>query len=292
MNESRMPTEVVHTQKESGMVKGLVIVLLAAVGVLGWSSIQFQKRLNRLDDAFQKSYAKTSDAILTNSGVTEKALNELRESIDEATAVSAAAAGKTKAVVEARAHELAQRLSKEQARLEAELGKVRSDAGTTSEKLTTVSNDVESTKTELAKTSTDLAKTSTDLAKTTTDLRSVMGDLGVQSGLIATNGKELAALRALGDRNYHEFELSGTKTPTKVGQIMVRLKKADAKRNRFTLEIIADDRVVEKRDRNTNEPIQFYVAKSTRPYEIVINEVGKNRVTGYLSTPTVLQSQR
>jgi hypothetical protein len=65
----------------------------------------------------------------------------------------------------------------------------------------------------------------------------------------------------------------------------VLLKKTDAKRNKYTVEVYADDKRTEKKDRNINEPVQFYVAKARQPYELVVNEVGKDVVKGYLATP-------
>ncbi len=115
--------------------------------------------------------------------------------------------------------------------------------------------------------------------------------MGETSGLVATNAKELAALKALGERNYFEFTLPKTKEPKKVGDVSVLLKKADPKKNRYTIEVVADDKRVEKKDKNINEPLQFYVAKARQPYEIVVNEVKKDQIVGYLSTPKVQQTR-
>ena len=108
----------------------------------------------------------------------------------------------------------------------------------------------------------------------------------MQSGYIATNGKEIAALKRLGERNIIEFNLGKSKQPQRVGDISLTLKKADPKRNKYTIEVLADDKTTEKKDRTINEPVQFYVAKGGRlPYEIVVNQVGKDKIVGYLSTP-------
>jgi hypothetical protein len=72
-----------------------------------------------------------------------------------------------------------------------------------------------------------------------------------------------------------------------VGDVRLRLKKADPHRNEYTIEVLADDRLVEKKDRTANEPVQFYVAKARQPYEIVVNEVKKGGIVGYLATPMV-----
>jgi hypothetical protein len=124
------------------------------------------------------------------------------------------------------------------------------------------------------------------------ELKRVTGDMGVMSGLIATNGKELAQLRELGDRNYLEFDLKRSSAAQKVGGIQLQLAKADPKRNRFTLDVLADDKRVEKKDRTVNEPVQLYVAGNRQPYEIVVNNVKKDEVTGYLAVPKVTMARR
>jgi hypothetical protein len=109
----------------------------------------------------------------------------------------------------------------------------------------------------------------------------------VQSGLIATNAQELQALRRLGERNYIEIKLGKTKDRQRIGDITLLLKKTDPKKNKYTVEVMADDKLTEKKDKNVNEPVQFYTSKARQPYEIVINQVQKDMIVGYLSTPKV-----
>ncbi len=139
---------------------------------------------------------------------------------------------------------------------------------------------------------TDQASTKSELEKTIADLKSTRGDLGVQSGLIATNGKELNALKALGERNYVEFKLAKEKNPQKVGDVQIRLKSVDAKKNRYTIELIADDKTVEKKDKTINEPVQFLLARAVQPYELVVNEVRKDMIVGYVAAPKVQQARK
>jgi len=187
------------------------------------------------------------------------------------------------------ADELAARLQEEQRRQQAqvatELTQVKDAATTANTKIADVSTDVGNVKTEVA-------ATKSELENTISELKTVRGDLGLQSGLIATNGKELSALKALGDRNYIEFNLQKTKAPQKVGNIMVQLKKTDLKKNQYTVELIADDKRVEKKDKSVNEPLQFYMAGSKQPCELVINEVRRDVVIGYLSTPKLVTTAR
>ena len=79
--------------------------------------------------------------------------------------------------------------------------------------------------------------------------------------------------------------MAKTKAPQRVGDISVLLKKADPKKNRYTIEVVADDKTTEKKDRTINEPVQFYVSKARQPYEIVVNQVKKDQIVGYLATP-------
>jgi hypothetical protein len=132
------------------------------------------------------------------------------------------------------------------------------------------------------------SQTAAELQKTITDLKSVKGDLGVQSGLVATNGTELQALKMRGERNYFDIKLGKTKQPQRVGDITLLLKNTDPKKNKYTVQVMADDKLTEKKDKNINEPVQFYTTKGGRiPYEIVINKVDKNMIVGYLATPKV-----
>ena len=137
----------------------------------------------------------------------------------------------------------------------------------------------------------DVASAKSEIDKTIADLKRVTGDLGVTSGLVATNGKEISALRALGERNIFEFKLQKTKQPQRVGDISILLKKSDEKKNRFTIDLVADDKRVEKKDKSINEPLQFYTLKARQPYELVVNEVKKDLIVGYLSTPKVQQTR-
>lgn len=131
----------------------------------------------------------------------------------------------------------------------------------------------------------DIAATKTDLEATKAKLERTVGDLGVTSGLVAHSREELEALKQLGERNIFEFNLHRTKAPQRVGPIQVRLTKIDQKHYRYSLYVVADDRQIEKRDKTAEEPVQFYVRGSRIPYEIVVFDMSRDRISGYLSTP-------
>jgi predicted nucleic acid-binding Zn-ribbon protein len=133
----------------------------------------------------------------------------------------------------------------------------------------------------------DIESTRTDLEATKSKLDRATGDMGVMSGLIAHNHDDLEELKRRGDRNYYEFTVQKAKTPQRVGPVQMSVNKTDAKKSRYTMTVLVDDKAIEKKDKTAGEPVQFYVKGSARstPYEIVVFDVGKNMITGYLSTP-------
>ena len=133
----------------------------------------------------------------------------------------------------------------------------------------------------------DVSGVKSDLEDTKGKLERATGDMGVMSGLIARNHDDLEELKRKGDRNYFEFTIQKAKTPQHVGPVQIALNKADQKRSKYTMTVLADDKAIEKKDRTAGEPVQFYVKGTARysPYEIVVFDVGKNQISGYLSTP-------
>ena len=184
---------------------------------------------------------------------------------------------------------LAADLEEQQKAVGEQLGQLKDATTTATSKL---NDDVSGVKTDVGAVRTDLSSTKDNLDKTTSDLKRTMGDMGVMSGLIATNSKDLQSLRELGERNYFEFDLEKGALTKKVGNVTLTLKKSDPKRNRYTIAVLADDKLVEKRDKTINEPVQLYTAANKQPYEIVVNRVEKDKVVGYLATPKVMAASR
>ena len=153
------------------------------------------------------------------------------------------------------------------------------------EQITAVSGDIAGVKTDVGGVKTDLGSTKTELEATKAKLESTIGDLGMQSGLIAKTRDDLEVLKHKGDRNYYEFTLMKGAKPQPVATVSLQLKKADAKRGKYTMNVTSDDKTIEKKDRNMNEPIQFYSGRDHLLYELVVWTIDKNKVTGYLSTP-------
>jgi hypothetical protein len=153
------------------------------------------------------------------------------------------------------------------------------------QQITAVSGEVAGVKTDVGGVKTDVASAKADLEATKARLQSTIGDLGVQSGLVANTREDLEVLKHKGDRNYYEFTLiKGAKTQP-VATVGLQLKKTDTKKGKFTLNVTSDDRTIEKKDRNVSEPIQFYSGRDRMLYELVVWSIDKNKATGYLSTP-------
>ena len=91
----------------------------------------------------------------------------------------------------------------------------------------------------------------------------------------------------MGERDYTDFKLAKERTPRKIGALQIRLKSTDPKKNRYTVEVIADDKIFDKKDKSVNEPVQFLLSRSKVPYELIVNEVKKDMIIGYLAEPKV-----
>jgi ribosomal protein L29 len=181
--------------------------------------------------------------------------------------------------------ELAKRTSELRRQQQASEQRLAAEQQQTKQVVSQVTGDVAGVKTELGGAKSDITATKTDLEATKAKLERAIGDLGVQSGLIARTHDELEVLKHKGDRNYYEFTLQKNAKPQPISTVSLQLKKTDQKKGKFTMNVLADDRTIEKKDRTMNEPLQFYTGRERGLYEVVVYKVEKNAVTGYLSTP-------
>jgi chromosome segregation ATPase len=261
---------------------GAIVAMLAANIYLFVQIQDLKKESARTEEGLQAEIDKLVDNTTAVGASNRKHAEQLREEIDAARTQTMSAAERAKVEALAANQETAKRLEAETQQVKQSLS---TDITDVKKQANTANTRIEGVSAEVGTVRTQVASTKTDLDKTIAELKSVRGDLSGTNSLVATNGKELAALRRLGERNYIEFKLIKTKQPQRVGDIQLLLKKTDAKKNKFTVEVHADDKTTEKKDRNINEPVQFYVAKAAQPYEIVVNDVKKDQITGYLSTP-------
>ena len=248
---------------------GVLFVALAAMGFFGYTS---QARLSQE---------------LTKSG---DASRQLLQRLDQANASLADLKGHIE-VTEEKLHMTQADLSKAKSRAEA----IRKDQLAADQKLSTQLTQVQkesdekigAVATDLGGAKKDLETTRNDLESTKGKLERMQGDEGVMSGLIARNHDDLEELKRRGERNYYEFTVPKTKTPQRVGPVQITLNKVDQKKSKYTMTVFADDKSIEKKDKTAGEPVQFYVKGTSRmsPYEVVVFDVGKNQIAGYLSTP-------
>ena len=271
----------------TALVAGALIALVAANIYLYVQVDHVRTDMAKLHDSMMTELSNLRDASSVTTNSQMRHIETLKEELESAREQARTAASQGKAEAQAYAEKLAKQLESEQKKVAQQMGTeisgVKSDvkqvASTADAKIAGVSTDVGVVKNQAA-------ATQAELEKTISELKSVKGDLGVQSGLVATNGAELAALKLRGERNYFDVKLPKTKQRQRVGDITLLLKKADPKHNRYTVEVMADDKMTEKKDKNINEPVQFYTAKGGHiPYELVINQVQKDMIVGYLATP-------
>jgi DNA repair exonuclease SbcCD ATPase subunit len=264
MPEEDPPVAEVHTGSESNAGKW-ILLFLAIIYVA--ASLYFIFTLRGRVDAL----AKDNEA----HKVQIEALTHRMQSAEAEAETLGQQVGITK-------KELAQRAAALQAQTQAAEARLAEEQR---QQITQVTGEVAGVKTDIGGVKTDVASTKIELEATRAKLESAIGDLGVQSGLIARTRGDLEALKHRGDRNYYEFTLLKGAHPQPVSTISLQLKKTDAKRGKFTLNVSADDKTIEKKDRNINEPIQFYTGRERMLYELVIWSVDKKKATGYLSTP-------
>ena len=277
------PPEPQRSGLMTALVAGAIIALVAANIYLYVQIDHVRTDMASMQDRLRTEIGNIKDASSVNSAAQQRHIEALKEELEAARNQARTMSSQGKAEALAYADQLNKQIKAEESRMaqqvNSEITQVKESATTANAKIADVSSDVGNVKTAQA-------QTQAQLDKTIADLKSVTGDLGVASGLIATNGKELAALKLRGERNYIDIKLGKTKQPVRFGDILMKLDNADAKRNRYSVDITADDKKVTKKDKNINEPVQFYVSKGGHtPYELVINTVQKNEIIGYLATP-------
>ncbi|MGA2717197.1 MAG: hypothetical protein ABSG41_29305 [Bryobacteraceae bacterium] len=233
-----------------------------------------RKNLSRSEQEFRESLIRFHTELVELQGELAAARQETDTSLKKAQAATVYA------------DTLAGRLEKKrrdqenrQEQLRAELSKVATTADETSMRLNGISSEVGGVKDTLESIRADATQNIADLDQT-------RGDLSVLKNGIARNSKQIQMLRKQNDKSIFEFSLTKSDGLQRVGDIQMKLTRANEKHNTFTVEILADDRLIEKRDKTINEPVEFFVAsKSSQPYDLVVNGVGKNSVRGYLAKP-------
>lgn len=251
----------------------IIVVFIAAFALIGYLLYAGNSARTALEKELEQSNSKQA-VLAVQIDQTNSRVADLKGQLE----VTTQKLGFTQAEL-AQARSLAQNIRQSQKesdeKLTAQIGQVKQDTDT---KIGQVSTDLTGAKG-------DITATKQDLEATKAKLTSTVGDLGVQSGLIARNQEELDQLKRSAERNIFELHLTRSKTPTRVGPIQITLTKTDPKKFKYTMTVIADDKTIEKKDKTADEPVQFYIRNVPKPYEIVVFDVTKDKVNGYLSTP-------
>jgi hypothetical protein len=259
----------VGTPRWIAVLFGVLFVALAALGYAGHS---IQSRLEQeLGKSDEQNKILTAQLEQANSRIAD-----LKGQLD----VTSQKIGMTQTEL-AEARSRAEAIRKQQIASDQKLTQeITSAQKESEEKIGAVATEVGGAKKDIESTRSDLEVTKSKLDRAT-------GDMGVMSGLIARNHDDLEELKRKGDRNYYEFTVQKSKTPQRVGPVQMSLNKSDQKKSKYTMTVLVDDKAIEKKDKTAGEPVQFYVKGSARltPYEIVVFDVGKNQITGYLATP-------
>ncbi len=269
----------------------LAVGLVAVGGFAAWQhsnmvNLQLElKQMGREVSSLRDSATQSDKQMLETLEVLKGELDSTKKQNQESVDAARAALRRQTAQITARMAKRQEEQSQQSQQIVAEIDQIKTANEQTKTALSAKLTDVS---TEVGTVKTDVASARSDLEKTISELRRTTGDMGVMSGLIATNSRELSALKELGQRDYFEFTLTKKQKQQRIGDIVMQVKKTDPRRNKFTMEVVADDKRVEKKDKTVNEPVQFYVVSKSRvPYELVINEVKKDTVVGYLSMPKV-----
>jgi len=266
MSEGEQPN-IYHPEPQSNVGKWILIAL--AVAYVGASAFFIY-------DAHSKLGKVTQDQAASQKQIAD--LTKRMQSAEADSETLAQQVGLTKKELASRASELQRQQQAASARLAAQVAEEKKD-------VSAVAGEVGSVKTDVGGVKTDVAATKASLESTIAQLQHTIGDLGVQSGLIANTRGDLEALKHKGDRQYYEFTLLKGAKPQAFSTVALQLKKTDPKRGKYTLNVTADDKTIEKKDRNQSEPVQFYTGRDHMLYELVAWSVDKNKITGYLSTP-------
>jgi chromosome segregation ATPase len=268
----------------TALAAGAIVASLAFNGFLLYELHDLRTETAKSGDIMQNEIETLKENSTVMTATQRKHLDDLRAELDVKSRQANAAASQAKKEALSYADQQAEKLEAENRKTADNVNQVNTDLSTVRQSAESANAKIADVGTDVNGVKTDLASTKTDLQQTKSDLKSVRGDLGGTQSLVATNDTELKELIKRGERNIVKFNINKkTKGYQKVGDISLALKNADPKKNRFSLAVMADDKITEKKDRNINEPLQFYVSSSL--YELVVNTVSKDTVSGYLSTP-------
>jgi len=265
MSEYQEPIH--HTSAETPRWVGLAVAILGGVSLLGlglgWSAVN---RTNSIEQATEASVKQSTDAIQQRLAKEDEINQQLQSDLKVVT----------------------DKLNLTQTQLVSARKANKATTVAVDKKITGLENSVN---TQLAtkantddvnKLNGDVTGVKSDLDATKNSIQMARSEMGT---LIARNHDEIDQLRRMGQRDYFEFSVTRKNGAERVGSIMVELKETNTKKNQYTINVLADDKSFEKKNRSVNEPIFFYTGSSKAALELVVNKVSKTTASGYLSVP-------
>jgi uncharacterized protein (DUF2141 family) len=263
---------IVETRESNWHMPALIVLGLIALAGLGFGYNASSKL-----DSTQQSVA---NQLKTEQQSVQQDVSALRDRLAQDEKANADLQGDLKVVTDKL------KLTQGQLKKSREESSKKNDE--TSEKLTALDTSVKgelatkATADDVKTVDTKVISVKSDLDATRDDLKMARSEMGT---LIARNHDEIDQLRRLGERDYMEFTINGKNKPQKVGNVTVELKGVNQKRNQYSVAMTVEDKRFEKKNRSLNEPILFYTSGTHLPEEVVINKVGKDQVSGYVSIP-------
>jgi hypothetical protein len=271
-NNERMEERVVETRGSSWQVPAIVVLGLVAIGGLGFGWNASSKL-----DATQESVA---NQLKAEQQSVQQDVSAMRERLAQDEKTNSDLQGDLKVVTD--------KLKITQGQLKKARDESTKANADTTEKLTALDTSMKgelatkATSEDVKTVDTKVIGVKSDLDATRDDLKMARSEIGT---LIARNHDEIDQLRRLGERDYVEFTVTGKNKPQKVGNVTVELKGVNQKHNQYSLAMTVEDKRFEKKNRALNEPILFYTSGTHQAEEVVINKVGKDQISGYLSVP-------
>jgi len=257
----------IHSTTGTPRWVGLAVAILGGVSLLGLGvGFTALSHVNNVETATQASLKQQNDALAQRLAKSEEINQQLQSDVKVVT----------------------DKLNVTQGDLIAARKQNKSNVVTYDKKLNALGENVDkklagkANNEDVAKLGTDVNGVRTDLDATNNNLAMAKSEMGT---LIARNHDEIDQLRRMGQRDYFEFTVSRKGGAQHVGGIQVELKDTNTKKNQYTINVLADDKSFEKKNRSVNEPIFFYTGSSRQALELVINKVSKTSANGYLSIP-------
>jgi len=281
MSDETGRTTVVQEGQPGWVIPAIILVaLVAVIGLgVGWRGLSYaqdtRQALNGDLQTMKQGYSKDVDALQQRLAATEKANTDLAGDLTVVTKKLSITQGQ---------------LKKARQDSEAEAQQIRDDNAKQLADMGTEMNGqlaTKATQDDMKAANGQITGVRTDLDSTRKDLQMARSEMGT---LIAKNHDDIDTLRRLGDRDYVEFTIAEKNKPQKVGDVTIELKGTDAKKNQCNLALVVDDKRTEKKNRGVNEPIFFYAHGAHRPMEVVVNQVEKNKISGYVSIPKAMQT--